>query len=431
LTIRFKFKEGPQQEFKHDNGLAEYITALLGTRTPLHTDPILINKTVDDVQVELVAQYTDADSELVVSYVNNISTIDGGTHLAGFRSALTRTINNYAEEKELNKNGALSGDDIREGLTCILSLKVPDPKFLGQTKAKLVNQEVRKPVDAIVTEKLGEWLDENPKDAKTVIEKALQARQVRLAAKKARELERKKVGIGSLQGILTPCSSRDRDECELFIVEGQSAGGSAKKGRDIRTQAILPLRGKPLNVEKVDVNKMLKNKEIQTIITALGCGIETVGDFDLKKLRYGKVVLLADADVDGAHIVVLLLTFFFRHMLKLIEEGHLYVACPPLFKITKGRHMVYVHNEEDKQAIIDSLDMTPGKLTIQRYKGLGEMDAKQLRETTMDPDGRTMLKLTIDNYEETKQAFERLMGNDPEPRREFIYSKALDAEVDV
>ena len=430
LTIWFKYKEKDLQTFYHAGGLAEYIKKISGSRTPLH-DPIKITKELDDVMVDAIIQYSDADSEIVLSFVNNIPTADGGTHISGFRSALTRTINSYSEEKDLNKEGGLTGDDIREGITAILSMRVPNPQFVGQTKGRLGNQFVRKITDSIFSEKLGEWLDENPKEAKIIIEKAVRARQARMAAKRAREAVRKKVSLGGLQGILTPCESKDPEDSELFIVEGSSAGGSAKSGRDNRTQAILPLRGKPLNVEKVDVEKMMGNREIRTIISALGCGIETVGEFDYSALRYHRILLMADADVDGAHIVVLLRTFFFRHLPKLIEDGHIFVACPPLYKIQKGRTIVYVQTEEEKERILNNTAHLPGNLTIQRYKGLGEMDAKQLWETTMDPDERTTLQLTIENYEETQRAFVRLMGNDPRARRDFIYARALDAEVDV
>ena len=377
----------------------------------------------DDNAVEIAMQYNDSYNELILSFANNIHTTDGGTHEDGFKRALTRVMNNYARKfnilKENDKN--LSGEDVREGLTAIISVKLKEAQFEGQTKAKLGNTEIRTVVDKMIGEKLKEYLEENPAIAKAIFEKALAASRAREAARKAKDLVRKKSEMGSAQlpGKLADCQSRDASETEIYIVEGDSAGGSAKGGRDRRFQAILPLWGKMLNVEKARLDKVYGNDKLMPIITALGCGI---GDeFSLETLRYGKVIIMADADVDGSHIRTLLLTFFFRFMRPLVEEGHIYIAQPPLYKITKSKMVKYAYTDNEKDAILSSIE---GKSDIQRYKGLGEMDSEQLWETTMNPDTRTMLRVELPDAQQADEIFTILMGDKVEPRREFIEQNA-------
>jgi DNA gyrase subunit B len=357
--------------------------------------------------------------------VNNIPTTEGGTHLVGFKGAITRTLNFYAQKNNLIKNGTvvLSGEDVREGLTAVISIKVPDPQFEGQTKTKLGNSEVRGIVESVVGEYLSEFLEQNPAVAKKIIQKAFNAAKSREAARKARELTRRKSALesGSLPGKLADCSIKEPQDCEIYLVEGDSAGGSAKQGRDRQFQAILPLRGKILNVEKASLEKILNNEEIKTMVTALGTSIGT-DEFDISKLRYGKVIIMTDADIDGSHIRTLLLTFFFRYMRELIEKGNVYIAQPPLYRIKKSNTEMYAYNEEERDEIFKKI----GKegISLQRYKGLGEMNPEQLWKTTMDPQSRTILKVTIDDAVEADHIFSVLMGEKVEPRREFIEKNA-------
>jgi DNA gyrase subunit B len=374
-------------------------------------------------------QYNDSYTESVYAFANNINTIDGGTHMTGFRSALTRTLNDYARKNNILKENEanLSAEDVREGLTAIVSVKVVDPQFVSQTKDKLGNAEVRGQVEAVVADGLQQFLEENPSDARKIIEKCLMAARARDAARKAREVVRRSIGDGgTLPGKLADCSERDPARSEIFIVEGDSAGGSAKQGRDRRFQAILPLRGKILNVEKARLDKMLGSEEIKVLITALGCGI---GDtFDISKLRYHRVVLMTDADVDGAHIRTLLLTFFFRHMEPLIQDGYLYIAQPPLYRVAQGKNVRYVYTDAERDAALAELG---ANANIQRYKGLGEMNAEQLWETTMNPESRTMLQVTIEDALQADETFDMLMGSEVAPRRKFIQTHAKHANLDV
>ena len=409
--------------FKNDGGIVDFVNYLNKNKDPIHSNVIFIEKEKDDVIVEIALQYTDAYTETVFSYVNDINTQEGGTHEAGFKTALTRVMNDYARKYNLLKKDEqnLSGEDIREGLTCILSTKVPDPQFEGQTKTKLGNSEVRGIVDGIVSEGLSNFLEENPASSKKIIEKTIQAQRAREAARKARELTRRKNALdsNSLPGKLADCSSKDPVISELYIVEGDSAGGSAKMGRDRKFQAILPLRGKILNVEKARLDRILGNEEIRAMITAIGAGIGN--DFDIEKIRYHKIVLMSDADVDGAHIRTLLLTFFYRYMRKLIENGNVFIAQPPLYRVKKGKKEEYLFNDKD----LEDYQKKNGKdINIQRYKGLGEMNADQLWDTTMDPEFRTILQVTLDNAIEADKMFTILMGDKVEPRREFIQENA-------
>jgi len=432
LAIIFTYLDEDEVIYHHKGGLKDYVLKLKGNKSAIHHKPEYISQTRDEVLVEIGFYYTYADGETFLSFVNNIPTIEGGTHAAGFRSAFTRTINSFSEKHGLNKNGSLSGEDVREGLVSIISLKVPEPEFMGQTKYRLGNAEVRKIVDNVVSEHLSKWLDKNIRESKLIVERAITSRKAREAAKRAREATKgKRRGLPKSQGSFVPCSSRNTDECELFIVEGNSAGGTAKQGRDRRTQAILPLRGKVRNVEKVDVGQVLKNREIQSMISVIGTGIELTGIFNYDDLRYNRIIIMCDADEDGAHIQILILTFFFRYLPTLIREGHVFVACPPLYKITKGRSVVYVINEEEKEQVVEKMLTRTGKMEIQRYKGLGEMNSDQLWETTMDPDSRTLIQVKIEDEEATANAFEELMGTDPSHRRDFIFLHALEAEVEV
>jgi len=395
-------------------------------KNTIYKIPIHFEDEKENVAVEIAIQHNDSFQENVFTYVNNISTIEGGTHLVGFRTALTRTINNYASKNKLFKNGDknLSGDDVREGLTAVISIKVPEPQFEGQTKTKLGNSEVKGIVEQIVGEHLNYFLEETPSVAKKIIEKGSNALRAREAARKAKDLARRKTALdsGHLPGKLADCSMKDPDACEIFIVEGNSAGGNAKMGRDRRFQAILPLRGKIINVEKARLDKILSNEEIKTIITALGTGIGSE-NFDIEKLRYGKVIIMTDADVDGSHIRTLILTFFFRHMKELIESGHIYFANPPLYRIAHGKKEVYAYSDEERDRVLEQMGRG-SNINIQRYKGLGEMNNDQLWKTTMDPDKRTLFKVTIDNAAEADRIFTILMGDVVEPRRKFIQENA-------
>lgn len=418
-------RSGKHEIFKYDGGINEFILYINRNKNPLHPEPIYFRGEREDVQVEVAIQYTDSYTENVFTFVNNINTHEGGTHLAGFKGALTRVLNDYGRKNSMFANGqSLSGEDCREGITAVISCKVRIPQFEGQTKTKLGNSEVRGIVESITYEKLSEFFEEHPAVARTIIDKAIISSRAREAARKARELTRRK-GIlesSALPGKLADCSCRDASKSELYIVEGDSAGGSAKQARDKEFQAILPLRGKVLNVEKARMDKILKNKEILALITAIGTGIGE--EFNIENARYHKIILMTDADVDGEHIRTLLLTFFFRYMRPLIEAGYLYIAQPPLYKISKGKTVMYAYSEEERQAKVKELGERG--VSIQRYKGLGEMNPQQLWETTMDPERRTMLRVTVENAVEADELFTILMGERVEPRREFIERHARD-----
>ena len=417
--------ENPREKvFKYAGGLVEFVRYLNENRTPLHPDPIFVQKSKNSFVVELALQYTDAYTETILSYVNNINTLEGGTHLVGLKSALTRVLNSFGAKEGILKNQTLSGEDVREGLTAVLSIKLTDPQFEGQTKTKLGNSEVKGLVETIVAEALIDYLDVNGSVAKRVLEKALSAARAREAARKARELVRRKSVLesGSLPGKLSDCAERDPEKSELYIVEGDSAGGTAKMGRDRKFQAILPLRGKILNVEKARADRALANEEIRTLITAIGAGLKE--DFDISKVRYHKIIIMTDADVDGAHIRTLLLTFFYRYMQQLISEGYIYMAMPPLYRVKKGKHESYVYSDKEKDKAVEDLGGNQG-VTLQRYKGLGEMNAEQLWETTMDPEYRTLRRATLEDAVEADRMFTILMGEQVEPRREFIEKNAL------
>ena len=428
-------------EHLYEGGLSEYVRQLNERREVLHSEVIKIrgDKEIEkgNVEVELALQWSDAFSESIRCYTNIIRNKDGGTHMSGLRTALTSSVNSYAKKKKLLKGDALSGDDVREGLAAVVSVKHPDPSFSSQTKDKLVSSEVTGIVQTIVYDKLGEFFEENPSVAKQIVEKALLASKAREAARKARDLTRRKGVLegGGLPGKLADCQSRDPAECEVYLVEGDSAGGSAKTGRDRRIQAILPRRGKILNVERQKHNaaKVFQNQEIQTMIRALGAGVgnnsEEEGAFDASKLRYSKIIIMCDADIDGAHIRTLMLTFLWRFMRPAIEEGHVYIAQPPLYQLSKGRVSRYVFSDEERDKVILELqgDNPNAKIGVQRYKGLGEMNPDQLWETTMNPETRTMLKVTVQDAEETDRLFEILMGEDVPDRRAFIekYAKEV------
>ena len=433
--------EPHSSEHLYEGGLSEYVSQLNERREVLHDEVIKIRgeKEIEkgDVEVELALQWSDAFSESIRCYTNIIRNKDGGTHMSGLRTALTSSVNLYAKKKKLLKGDALSGDDVREGLAAVVSVKHPDPSFSSQTKDKLVSSEVTGIVQTIVYDKLGEFFEENPSVAKQIVEKALLASKAREAARKARDLTRRKGVLegGGLPGKLADCQSRDPRECEVYLVEGDSAGGSAKTGRDRRIQAILPLRGKILNVERQKHNaaKVFQNQEIQTIIRALGAGVgnneEEEGAFDTSKLRYSKIIIMCDADIDGAHIRTLMLTFLWRFMRPAIEEGHVFIAQPPLYQLTKGRLSRYVFSDEERDSVtLELQDGNPdAKVGIQRYKGLGEMNPDQLWETTMNPMTRTMLKVTVRDAEESDELFEILMGEDVPDRRTFIEKHAKEA----
>ncbi len=419
-------RSGKNQTFKYDGGIREFVQHINRNKTPLHPNPIYLKAEKENVEVEIAIQYTDGYTENIHTFANNINTHEGGTHLSGFKGALTRVLNDYGRKNKLFDNGnfALSGEDCREGITTVISCKVRHPQFEGQTKTKLGNSDVRGIVESLTNEKLGEFFEENPSVARIIIDKAITASRAREAARKARELTRRKGLLEStaLPGKLADCSCTDPSKAELYIVEGDSAGGSAKQGRDREFQAILPLRGKILNVEKARMDKILNNNEILALITAIGTGIGE--EFNIESARYHKIILMTDADVDGEHIRTLLLTFFFRYMRRLIEEGYLYIARPPLYKLSKGKHVVYVYSEREKLEMIKQLGKTG--IGIQRYKGLGEMNPKQLWETTMNPENRLMAKVTVDDAVEADELFTILMGENVEPRREFIEMHAKD-----
>ncbi|AID02763.1 DNA gyrase subunit B [Staphylococcus xylosus] len=432
ITLRDERGEEVREDTYHyEGGIKSYVEMLNENKEPLHEEPIYVHQTKDDIEVEIALQYNKGFATNLLTYANNIHTYEGGTHEEGFKRALSRVLNSYGISSKIIKDDKerLSGEDTREGLTAIVSIKHGDPQFEGQTKTKLGNSEVRQVVDKLFSELFERFLLENPQVGRIVVEKGIMASHARLAAKKAREVTRRKsaLEISSLPGKLADCSSKDPSRSEIFIVEGDSAGGSTKSGRDSETQAILPLRGKILNVEKARLDRILNNNEIRSMITAFGTGIG--GEFDLSKARYHKIVLMTDADVDGAHIRTLLLTFFYRFMRPLIEAGYVYIAQPPLFKLTQGKQKYYVFNERELEKLKSELDPTP-KWSIARYKGLGEMNADQLWETTMNPKNRAMLQVSLDDAIEADQVFEMLMGDVVENRRQFIEDNAVYANLD-
>ncbi len=418
-------RTGASDSFHYEGGIKEYVIYLNHNKEVLHEEPIYVEGQRDMIQVEVALQYNEGYTENIYSFANNIHTHEGGTHESGFKSALTRIINDYARKAGMIKDNDnnLTGDDVREGLTAIISVKIPEPQFEGQTKTKLGNSEVRGIVESLFAEKLQEFLEENPAVSRRVLEKSLQASRAREAARKARELTRRKsaLEVSALPGKLADCSSKDASISELYIVEGDSAGGSAKQGRDRHFQAILPLRGKILNVEKARLDRILGNAEIRAIITALGTGIGE--EFDIAKARYHKIIIMTDADVDGAHIRTLLLTFFFRYMRKIIEAGYVYIAMPPLFKIERNKTVRYAQSEKERDEIIAEFGEGV-KVNVQRYKGLGEMNPEQLWETTMDPESRTMQQVSIADAIQADAIFDTLMGDNVEPRRDFIHEHA-------
>jgi DNA gyrase subunit B len=427
ITLRDERESEIQEEvFHYKGGLVEFVKYLDQNRMGLHK-PIYYEDEREGVQVEIAFEYNNSYNENIFTYCNNVNTIEGGTHLSGFRAALTRTINNYGNKNNLLKKVVVQGEDTREGITAIISVKVAEPQFEGQTKTKLGNSEVRGIVETITNDKLSEFLEQNPSIGKKIIEKCISAANSREAARKARELTRRKSALesNSLPGKLADCSISDPAQCEIYLVEGDSAGGSAKQGRDRRFQAILPLKGKILNVEKARLHKILANDEIKTIITALGTGVGE-GDFDIERLRYHKIIIMTDADVDGSHIRTLLLTFFFRYMRELIEFGNIYIAQPPLYLIRSGREITYAYDEEEKDEIVKRISKngSSSNPNMQRYKGLGEMNPEQLWDTTMNPEKRTLLQVTLENAAEADHIFSTLMGDQVEPRREFIEKNA-------
>jgi DNA gyrase subunit B len=442
LTItdeREKDAEGNynREEFYSEGGLIEFVKYLDSTREPLIPEPIWVEGNRDNIAVEVALQYNTSYTENVHSYVNNINTIEGGTHVSGFRRALTRTFKAFGEKNKMFEKLKIeiSGDDFREGLTAIVSVKVPEPQFEGQTKTKLGNNEVAGAVEQIFGEVLEHYLEENPRQAKMVFDKVVLAATARYAARKAREMVQRK-GALSLPGKLADCASKKRDESEIFLVEGDSAGGTAKQGRDRHFQAILPLRGKILNVEKAMEHKIYENEEIRNMFTALGVKIGTIDDnkaLDITNLRYNKIVIMCDADVDGSHITTLILTFFFRYMKELVENGHIYIATPPLYLVKKGKEQIYCWTEPQREAATKELAKggSENSVNIQRYKGLGEMNAEQLWETTMNPNTRTLRRVTIDSAAEADYIFSMLMGDEVPPRRAFIESHAKFARIDA
>ena len=425
IVLTDKREENKQEIYYYEGGIKEFVAYLNRNKEVLHQEPIYVESEKEGIVVEIALQYNDGYNENLYSFANNIDTIEGGTHLSGFKSALTRIINDYGKRfnhlKENDKN--LSGDDIREGLTAVVSVKISEPQFEGQTKTKLGNSEVRSVVDSIVGEGVSIFLEENPNIGKIIIEKALMAARARDAARKARELTRKSVlERSALPGKLADCSSKDPLECEIYIVEGDSAGGSAKQGRNRRFQAILPLRGKILNVEKQRLDRILTSDTIKSMITAFGAGIGD--DFDESKLRYNRIIIMTDADVDGAHIRTLLLTFFFRYMRGLIDGGHVYIAQPPLYQVKKNKKEYYAYSDQELESTLKEIGGKDNTTNIQRYKGLGEMNANQLWDTTMDPEKRILLKATIEDAIAADEIFTILMGDKVEPRRDFIHKNA-------
>ena len=434
LVINLKDLRNPEEQkntFVYDGGIVEFVEYLNKKKQPLHETPIYFERQKDDMVVEIAMQYTSTYTENVYSFANNINTHEGGTHIIGFKSALTRVANDYIKNNKLSKEDLkLTGEDVREGLTAIISVKLMEPQFEGQTKTRLGNSDVKGIVDSMVTDGLSEYFEENPKVANIVLEKALLAQRAREAAKKARELTRRKnaLEVSTLPGKLADCSEKDPKACEIYIVEGESAGGSAKQGRNRSFQAILPLRGKILNVEKSRLVKILKNNEVISLITAIGTGVSE--DFTLENARYTKIILMTDADVDGAHIRTLLLTLFFRYMRPLIDAGYIYIAQPPLYRVRKGKADLYVYSDQELEK--KRLELGEKNLTIQRYKGLGEMNPEQLWETTMNPESRTLLQVTLEDAIHADEIFRVLMGDEVEPRRRFIETHAKEVgELDI
>lgn len=418
--------EKKEEIYKFDGGILDFLNEIVKEEATIIDKPFYVSAEQDNVGVDVTFTYTTSQNEVIYSFVNNINTHEGGTHVQGFRTALTKVINDVGKAQGLlkDKDGKLMGNDIREGVVAIVSTKIPQPQFEGQTKGKLGNSEVSGIVNSIVSSSLKIFLEDNPAITKIVVEKILNSKKAREAARKARELVLRKsvLEVGSLPGKLADCTSKKAEECEIFIVEGDSAGGSAKQGRDRYNQAILPLRGKIINVEKAGLHKSLESSEIRAMVTAFGTSI---GDtFDISKLRYGKIILMTDADVDGAHIRTLILTFLYRYMRELINEGNIYIACPPLYKVSSGKQIIYAYNDLELKNVLAQMNQDNKKYTIQRYKGLGEMNPEQLWETTMNPDGRLLLKVSVDNAREADMLFDKLMGDKVEPRREFIEEHA-------
>ncbi len=428
ITLKEEFT-GKEQVFQYEGGIVSFVEFLNKNKNALHEKPIYFQKQKDSTIVEIAMQYNDSYIENIYAFANNINTHEGGTHLAGFKAALTKVANDYASSKSILKgDDKLSGEDIREGLTAVINVKLTNPQFEGQTKTKLGNSEIKGIVETLVSEGLSEFLEENPAAAKNILSKALEAAEAREAARKARELTRRKnaLEVGSLPGKLADCSEKDPAQSEIYIVEGDSAGGSAKQGRDRKFQAILPLRGKILNVEKARLTKILKNEEIRALITAIGAGIGEGEEFDIEKTRYHKIVVMTDADVDGSHIRTLLLTLFYRYMRPLIESGYIYIAQPPLFKVKKGKSEFYIYNEEELNRKLAEIGREG--IAMQRYKGLGEMNPQQLWDTTMNPETRTMLQVSLEDAIKADEIFTILMGDKVEPRREFIERHAKDVK---
>jgi DNA gyrase subunit B len=428
ITINFEDqRSNKKHEFKYSGGIVSFVKFLNQNKNALHSPPIYFDDKRDDYELECAIQYNDGYTDSIFAFANNINTVDGGTHLIGFKAALTRTLNNYAQKASLFKKEkvTLTGDDIREGIAAVISVKLPDPQFEGQTKGKLGNSEIKGFVESVIGQKLGEYLEEHPAVAHKIIDKAAQTARAREAARKARELVRRKSALetSALPGKLADCSLEDPVQCELYLVEGDSAGGSAKQGRDRRFQAILPLRGKILNVEKARLDKILSNEEVKTVITALGTGVGEE-DFDITKARYHKVIIMTDADVDGAHIRTLILTLFFRYMPELVKRGYVYIAQPPLYRVKKGKDERYAYDDKEKDKVVKEMGGSQG-VYLQRYKGLGEMNPEQLWMTTMDPERRTILKVTLEDAVEADQIFTILMGDQVEPRKNFIIENAL------
>ncbi|MCP1121850.1 DNA topoisomerase (ATP-hydrolyzing) subunit B [Bacillus sp. 3103sda1] len=425
LTIEDKREHKQKKEFHYEGGIKSYVEHLNRSKEPIHEEPVYVEGSKDGIQIEVALQYNEGYTTNIYSFTNNIHTYEGGTHEVGFKTALTRVINDYGRKNNILKDADsnLTGEDVREGLTAIVSIKHPNPQFEGQTKTKLGNSEARTITESVFSEALEKFLLENPNVARKIVDKGTMAARARVAAKKARELTRRKsaLEVSSLPGKLADCSSKDPSISEIYIVEGDSAGGSAKQGRDRHFQAILPLKGKIINVEKARLDKILSNDEVRTIITALGTGIG--GDFDIEKARYHKVIIMTDADVDGAHIRTLLLTFFYRYMRQIIEHGYIYIAQPPLYKVQQGKRVEYAYNDKELENILVEIPKQP-KPGIQRYKGLGEMNPAQLWETTMDPEVRSLLQVSLRDAIEADETFEILMGDKVEPRRNFIQENA-------